>query len=67
MSQLYLVRLLDNDATRQADITLPFAPFPGLYIQAPWKAMDYVQVTEVFWHSESEAFECYAGEESVTP
>lgn len=60
---LYPVRLFNNDATRQAEITLPFAPFPGLFIQAPWKGMDYVQITEVFWHREDGEFECYAGAE----
>lgn len=60
MNPLYPVRLYDKHATRQAEINLPFAPFPGLYLQAPWKRGDYVRIDEVFWHSEDGEFECYA-------
>lgn len=59
---LYAVRLMNNDATLKADINLPFVPFAGLYMRAPWKRGDYVYIVQVFFNELDGFFEIYADE-----
>lgn len=63
MNACYPVRLYNHDATRQTEMKLPFAPFPGIELQAGWRRGDYVKVAEVFWNSDDGEFECYAAAE----
>lgn len=64
MNACHLVKLLNHDGTRQSELQLPFAPFPGLLLQAGWKRGEFVKIDAVFWNSDDGAFEIYAEEET---
>jgi hypothetical protein len=55
----FRVRLYDAAGTRQAEMTLPFAPYPGLLLQAAWLRGDFVMIALVYWLSDEGLFECY--------
>lgn len=55
----YDVRLGDFDMEHSVDITLPFPPFPGLMLRAPFFRMDYLAVDMVYWDDENNRFEVY--------
>lgn len=60
MNACYPVLLFNHDASRQAELLLPFAPVPGIQLRASWVHGEYVKVGEVFWDSDAGQFECYA-------
>lgn len=46
---LYEVLVCDAVDERNARISLPFPPFPGLLLQAPWDSDNWYAVGEVYW------------------
>ena len=55
---MYAVTLFNRNGDLKANITLPFVPFVGLFINPPWSC-EYLPVTEVFFDIEASAFDVY--------
>lgn len=50
------VRLEDFDMQHGAEIWLPFAPYPGLMLRAPFYDGDFVKVDQVYWEDQQQRF-----------
>ena len=56
----YQVLFCDAPDDRNALISLPFPPYPGVSLQAPWDNGNYHEVDQVFWNTEEGRFEIFA-------
>jgi hypothetical protein len=55
----YKVRLVETDADAEALITLPFVPFPALWLRLPWRGMNYAEADAVYWDDERQQFDVF--------
>jgi hypothetical protein len=55
----FKVVLLESDDDKHAELRLPFAPFPGLWLQVPWRGGDFAELTDVYWSGTDGWFEVF--------
>ena len=58
---IFNVLLLEIHSDKQSDEMMPFIPFPGLWVKIPWRGMDYMQISDVYWDQEANRFEAFVG------
>jgi hypothetical protein len=51
--------LFGLDDSDQIEITLPFVPFPNLWIRDPRLDLDYMLIDEVYWQDDENRFHIY--------
>ncbi|MDA8258347.1 MAG: hypothetical protein M0Z99_22415 [Betaproteobacteria bacterium] len=58
MNPLYRVMVSDENEDNTAVVDVPFTPFPGMFMFAPWLD-EYQQVDEVYWDQSEQRFIVY--------
>jgi hypothetical protein len=59
MMAKFAVKMFGYDGEESAEISLPFAPIPSMYLQCPFDSMNYRQIEEVFWNENEGKFHIF--------